>query len=346
VKRKRPGLMPGSPEFVGTKKLKDAIISVLDFDKAGYTEGAPKRIDELLSYKHSHSVTWINIDGLHDTELVSKLGEHFGIHPLVIEDIMNTQQRPKVELFDDYIFIVLKMLRNEARKVVSEQVSLLVGKGFIISFQESPGDLFDPLRERIQLAKGRVRGMGADYLAYCLIDIIIDYYFVILEKFGETIEEFEETLINNPKPNTLQDIYSLKREVLLLRKLVWPLREAINRLEKGETHLISKKTRPYLRDLYDHTIQIIDTVETSRDLLSGMLDLYLSSLSNMMNEVMKVLTIIATIFIPLTFIAGVYGMNFEFMPELGLSWAYFAVLGLMAFIAVLMVAYFRRKRWL
>jgi len=293
-------------------------------------------------------VTWINIDGVHQLEIIEKIGELFKIHPLVLEDIVNTGQRPKMEDFVDYIFLTLKMLRyfEGEKETKTEQVSMILGSNFVISFQESEGDVFDPIRERLRADKGRIRKMGADYLAYALMDAVVDNYFTILEKLGEGIEDMEEELVVNPTLETLQAIHHLKREMIFPRKSVWPLREVINRLERWESSLIKKSTSIYLRDLYDHTIQVIDSIETFRDVLSGMLDIYLSSVSNRMNEVMKVLTIIATIFIPLTLVAGIYGMNFRFMPELETSVGYPIVLLLMLCIGVLMISYFRKKRWL
>jgi magnesium transporter len=280
--------------------------------------------------------------------IIEKVGAHFGIHPLVLEDILHTGQRPKVEDLGDYIFIVLKMLYHDDQEdeMLGEQVSLLLGQNCVISFQEREGDIFNPIRERIRNSKGRIRRAGADYLAYALVDAIVDHYFVILEKMGEKIESLEEELVTNPTPETLQIIHKLKRNLIFLRKSVWPLREVINALERGESPLITEPTGIYLRDVYDHSIQVIDTIETFRDMVSGMLDIYLSSLSNRMNEVMKVLTIIATIFIPLTFIAGIYGMNFKFMPELEWHWGYPTALIVMLLIVGSMFIYFRRKKWL
>jgi len=344
----KPGLSPGSLTLVGKKKTETARITILDYTLNTVTEKEIKAIEECFPFKEISSITWLNIDGLHETELIEKIGSHYDIHPLVLEDIMNTDQRPKIEVFDDYMFIVIKMLHFDEKgfKVNSEQVSLILGKNFVISFQEMPGDILEPLRERIRQGKGRIRKMGADYLTYAILDIVVDYYFVILENVGEKIESFEIELMEEPKPQTLKEIYRLKREVLFLRKSVWPLREAVSKLERSESLLISKKTVPYLRDLYDHTIQVIDTVETSRDLLSGMLDLYLSSVSNKMNEVMKVLTIFAAIFIPLTFIAGIYGTNFEFIPELKWHYGYFAMWAIMLVVTLGLLYFFRKKKWL
>jgi len=304
--------------------------------------------EEACSFRSKSSVMWLNIDGVHLPEIIEQVGKSFGLHPLVAEDIASTGQRPKMEDFDDYIFVVLRMLRfdGEENETKTEQMSIILGNNFVISFQEREGDVFDHIRERLRNNKGRIRKLGADYLAYSLIDAIVDNYFIILEKLGEAIEEIEDKLVTNPSSDTLQTIHDLKREMIFLRKSVWPLREVINRLERSESPLINKSTYVYMRDVYDHTIQVIDAVETFRDLLSGMLDIYLSSISNRMNEVMKVLTVIATIFIPLTFVAGIYGMNFKYMPELDQAWSYPTVLLLMLVVALLMVVYFRRKKWI
>jgi magnesium transporter len=346
---KKIGLSPGTLVHIGKKKIEKVRIRLIDYDEAQLQEKEPKTIEECFPFKELPTVTWVNIDGLHDIQVMEKIGKHFNLHPLVMEDILNTEQRPKIEDFDDYLFIVLKMLYFDETEdeIRSEQISIILGSNFVLSFQEKVGDIFDPLRERIRNSKGRVRKMGPDYLAYALLDAVVDNYFVVLEKLGEKIEGMEEELVTNPTPETLQTIHNLKREMIFLRKSVWPLREVISRLERGESELIKDSTGIYLRDVYDHTIQVIDTVETYRDMLSGMLDIYLSSISNRMNQVMKVLTIIATIFIPLTFVAGIYGMNFEFMPELKWHWVYpWAFWLVMLGVAGVMLVYFRRKKWL
>ena len=333
---------------MGEERYERVKLSVISYDQVNLQEKEINKVEEVFSFRNKTSVTWLNIDGAHQIEILEQVGKHFGLHPLVLEDIANTGQRPKMEDFDDYIFVVLRMLRFDEKEneTKTEQISLLLGPDFVISFQEKEGDVFDSIRERIRNNKGRIRKMGADYLAYALIDAIVDNYFMILEKLGETIEEIEEKLVTNPTSETLHTLHDLKREMVFLRKSVWPLREVINRLERSESPLINKSTCVYLRDVYDHTIQVIDAVETFRDMLSGMLDIYLSSLSNRMNEVMKVLTIIATIFIPLTFIAGIYGMNFRYMPELEQAWSYPTILILMLIMAIVMLVYFRRKKWI
>jgi magnesium transporter len=351
---KTAGLPPGTLVHVGDKKTEKVKMTIMDYDESQFQERECKKIDECFIFKDTPTVTWVNIDGIHQVDIIESIGKTFNIHPLVLEDILNTGQRPKYEDFDDYIFIVLKMLYyDEKEKVVkTEQVSLILCQNMVISFQETEGDVFNQIRERIRSGKGRIRKMGADYLAYVLLDAIVDGYFIILEKFGERIEGMEEELITEPKHETLQTIHALKREMIFLRKSVWPLREVVSGLERGESPLIKESTHIYLRDVYDHTIQVIDSIETYRDMTSGMLDLYLSSISNRMNEVMKVLTIIATIFIPLTFIAGIYGMNFNpdksplNMPELNWYWGYMSAWTAMAIVGIIMIIYFRRRKWL
>lgn len=343
----KAGLPPGTLAYGEEERDEEVKITIIDYDEENFQEKEAEKIEECFPFRDKSTVTWINIDGVHEAEIVKKIGDEFDLHPLILEDIVNTSQRPKFEDFEDYFFIVLRMLRySEDEGMISEQVSLILGSNFVISFQEERGDVFDPIRERIRNGKGRIRKMGADYLAYALMDAIVDNYFVILEKFGEEIELLEDELVTDPTPQTLQTIHDLKRELISLRKSVWPLRELINRLEKEESSLIKDTTRLYIKDVYDHTIQVIDTIESYRDMVSGMLDIYLSSVSNRMNEVMKVLTIIATIFIPLTFLAGIYGMNFANMPELSWSWGYPVVLLVMLAIGVLMLMFFRRKGWL
>jgi len=344
---KKKGMSPGSVVFIGDRKAEKSSISVIEYNADNIMEKKDILITECAAYKDTDKISWIDVTGLHDVDAVAELGRIFDIHSLVLEDIVNTNQRPKIEIFDDHFFVVFKMLFYDTKTagVQSEQVSLIVTEKTVISFQEREGDVFEPLRERIRQAKGRTRTMGSDYLAYSILDIIVDNYFEILEKLGEEMEILEEELIKAPGSKTLGKIYRMKREILSVRKAVWPLRDVVNRLEKGEITLINRKTMPFLRDLYDHIIQVIDNVEAMRDTVTGLLELYLSSVSFKMNDVMKVLTIISTIFIPLTFIAGVYGMNFENMPELKWSYGYFISLGLMSVIFVSMVIFFKKKKW-
>lgn len=344
----KAGLPPGSLVHIGKRKVEKTRITIIDYDEGQFQEKKAETIEECFPFKDKPTVTWVNIDGVHDVDIVEKIGRHFGAHPLVLEDIVNTGQRPKMEDFEDYIFIVLKMITYDEKtsEMYSEQVSIILGKNFVISFQERQGDVFDPIRDRIRNSKGRIRKAGADYLTYALLDATVDGYFIVLENLGERIEILENEVIENPTSETLQVINSLKREMILLRRSVWPLREVIGALDRGGSALIHEATGTYLRDVYDHTIQVADTIDSYRDMIIGTRDTYLSSLSNRMNEVMKVLTIIATIFIPVTFIAGIYGMNFQFMPELGWRWSYFIVWGVIVAVAVTMIAYFRKKTWI
>ncbi len=345
---KKVGLAPGTVIHVGDTKVSKPKITLISYDKDTFEEKVVESIEDCFLCKDPKTVSWINVDGVHQVDIVEKIGTHFGLHPLVMEDIVHTEQRPKMEDFESYIYLVIKMLQfdNDTSVVTSEQVSIILGPGFVLSFQEVEGDTFDHVRERIRNSKGRIRSAGASYLAYALMDSIVDNYFVVLEKIGEFLEALEEDMIENPTPAILQDIHGIKKEIIYLRRSVWPLREVINNLDRSESPLVEKVTLVFLKDLYDHTIRIIETAETYRDITSGIMDVYLSSVSNKMNEVMKTLTIIATIFIPLTFIAGVYGMNFEHMPELGWEWGYPAAWTIMVMVSVSMLMYFRRKRWL
>ena len=345
---KKAGLSPGVMVHTGEQKMEKATISIINYDGENLIEKELQSVEDTFKHKDSPLVTWININGLHNVNMVEKAGQHFDIHPLTLEDIVSTGQRPKVDDFENYLFVVLKMLTfdEQAAHISSEQISLILGEHFLFSFQEQAGDVFDQVRQRIRQAKGRIRRSGCDYLAYALTDAVVDHYFGVLEKLGEKIEDLEDELLKEPSAATLETIHRLKREMLYFRKQVWPLREVLNSLVKDQSHLIEETTQVFLRDVYDHTIQVMDTIESLRDLLSGLQDLYLSTISSRMNEVMKVLTIMATIFIPLTFIAGIYGMNFEFMPELKWKWSYPVLWGVLITIFVLMLFWFKRKRWL
>ncbi len=352
--RKKIGLKPGTVVYVGEERTEKVEITIIDFKETEYFEKKVENVEECFPFKDSPSITWINLSGIHEVEMIEKLGAHFNLHPLILEDIVNSGHRPKMEQTDDFIFVVLKMLylKPENHEILSEQVSVIFGKNYVISFQEKPGDVFGSVRERIQKTIPRVRFMGADYLAYALIDAIVDHYFVVLEATGERVEDLEEELVTNPVSRHLDVIHSLKRELVNIRKAVWPLREVVGGLDRAETPLIHDYTGVYLRDLYEHTVQVIDTVETYRDMVSGLLDVYLSSVSNRMNEVMKVLTIIATIFIPLGFLAGVYGMNFDTsaspfnLPELGMRYGYPLFWLIVLFVGGGLFWFFRRKHWL
>ncbi|MEW6051697.1 MAG: magnesium/cobalt transporter CorA [Candidatus Zixiibacteriota bacterium] len=345
---RKVGLSPGSLVAGESRRTGPITISVIDYSERHFEEKQVSRIEDVFPYRDTPGVTWINIDGIHDLSLIEKIGSHFGFHPLVLEDIVTTGQRPKVEDFGDYLFITLIMLEMSASKNVIEhdEVSILVGRNYLLSFQETSGDCFNPIRERLRAGKEKLRKAGPDYLAYALMDTIVDNYFVVLEKLGEHFETLQEKVVADPTPAALSTINRLKGEMLFLRKAVWPLRDVISNLQRGESPLFTRATELYLRDVHDHVIQVMDTIETFRDMLSGMLDIYLSSVSNRLNSVMKVLTIIATIFIPLTFIAGIYGMNFDFMPELHWRFGYPLIMFLMFGIGIGMLAWFRRKNWL
>ncbi len=344
---KQKGLSPGTVVYIGEEKTAEVRITVIDYNKDEFQKKERVKAEDCFPFKDKDSITWINIDGVHNTEVIEKMGKIFNLHPLVMEDIGNTTQRPKVEDFEKFTFVVFKMLYyDEKEKIKVEQVSLILGKNFVISFQETEGDVFDPIRERIEKGKGRIRQMGSDYLLYSLIDAVVDNYFSVLETMGDRIEELEEDIIERTASDSLQNVHKSKKDMILLRRSVWPLREVIHSLSREKTALVSRDVLIYFRDVYDHTIQVIETVETFRDMLSGLHDTYLSSISNKMNEIMKVLTMFASIFIPLTFIAGVYGMNFHFMPELNWRWGYFTVWGIIITVGISMLFYFKRKKWL
>lgn len=345
---KKSGLPPGTAVFVGEQKQEMIDISILHYSREHIEEMHKASVEDCMQLPKGIDITWINVNGIHDVEVVQALANFFGLHPLTTEDISNTHQRPKVEVFDEYILFVLKMLTYDEEKstVENENVSLILGKNYVISFQERRGDVLDQLRQRIRSGKGKIRSVGADYLAYAIMDGVVDGYFVALEKLGDHIEAIDDEIVTAPDARHMNELHRLKREIVFLRKVIWPLRENASTIEKSSTRLINESIRPFLRDLHDHTIQIIDMVEVYRDIIGGMHDTYLSSVSNRMNEVMKVLTIIGTIFIPLTFIAGIYGMNFENMPELKWTWGYFGLLGVMTAIGLIMLGIFKRRKWL
>ncbi len=300
---------------------------------------------DLATLRNSSDVLWIDVTGLRDTKTIEDIGSAFGIHKLTLEDIINTHQRPKVETFDHYVFIVMKML-DHSDAALTEQMSIVVGDDYLITFQERPGDCFDITRARLRRNGGQLRSEGPDRLAHALIDAVIDNFFPLLENYGEVIEDLEEQVVSAPEPAHVERLHSIKRDLLEIRRAIWPTRELVNMVIRDEHHLFRDTTRVYLRDCYDHAVQLMDIVETYREIASGLLDVYMSSMSARMNEIMKVLTIIATIFIPLSFFAGVWGMNFEYMPELKKPWAYPAALTLMATIAIGLLIYFRRKGWM
>lgn len=345
----KQGLPPGTVTYVGREETGPVALEAIHSDENGVSLVRLKSAEDCAAYLDLPGLTWINVDGLHDTECISRLGAIFRLHPLVLEDIVHTGQRPKLDELDDALFVVLKMLRynEDERTVEDEQVSMVLKENLLLTFQEkSGGDVFGDVRKRLLAASGKLCKSGPDYLMYGLIDAVVDNYFVVLERMGEDIEEVEEALLLSPTPGELETIHGLRREALFLRRFIWPLREVLARLEKGGEPFIKDATIVYLRDLYDHTIQVMDTVETFRDMLSGMVELYLSNVSLKLNETMKVLTMISTIFIPLSFLASLYGMNFRHMPELETEYGYFVVLGIMASIVAGMIYFFRRRGWL
>jgi magnesium transporter len=350
-KRKRriaskAGLPPGTLVATSEPAQPGVAISRILYDAAGYDEREVVTIEEAFPAPGEERTLWIDVDGVHDLGVLERVGRRFGLHPLLLEDIAHTEQRPKLESYGDHLFMDLNVLHlhEGSDEINAEQISLVLGGNWLLSFNESPQPWARLLRNRLKADKAHCRKGGPDYLAYSIIDAVVDDYYKVLERIGDRIENLEEELMASPTPQTLHAVYTLKREVINLRKSVWPLRELIGGLQR-ERDLVRESTGVYLRDLYDHAVQVLDTVETYRDILAGMLDIYLSSVSNRMNEVMKVLTVIATIFIPLTFIAGVYGMNFEHMPELEWRYGYGLIWGVMIAVGAGMLAYFRRKRW-
>jgi magnesium transporter len=346
---RRPAQAPGTVEFQGQRKTDQVVITVIDYLGEQFVETVVDDVTACLPHRDTDSTTWINIDGLHDAAVLQTIGEHFGIHPLVQEDIINTHQRPKMEDHENLLFIVADMLLvvpGPKLDIQSEQISLILGPNWVISFQEKPGDVFEGVRERLRKGKGRIRDWGADYLAYALLDAVVDHYFLILEQAGELIEVLEQSLLLEPEPKHLQRIHFYKREMIIMRRAIWPLREVLSGLSRAETPLIEDRTGPFLRDVYDHTIQVADALEIFRDMLSGLQDLYQSSISNKMNEVMKVLTVVSTVFVPLTFAAGVYGMNFKHMPELPWKYSYPLFWVVILVVAGFMLSFFRRHKYL
>jgi len=343
------GMPPGTPVFTGQQKMATVHISSICYSETDYSENTPKTIEEIIeTIKKSMGVTWINIDGLHDTAVIEAVCEYLDIHKLTVEDILNVGQRPKLEDYSHYLHAVLKeiTLDSDDENIEQEQISFILKDNVLITFQERTGDVFDGVRKRIREGKGIVRKRKADYLMYALLDNVVDHYFVVLENYGEKLEDLETELLENPDKNSLTKLHNFRRETLGLRRTIYPLREMVAGFEKLDEPLFNQNNKVFARDLYDHTIKVIETVEIFRDMTSSLLDLYINSVSNKMNEVMKVLTIMTSIFIPLTFIVGVYGMNFQYMPELGYKYGYFIVLGVMAVVFVGMLIYLKRRKWL
>lgn len=340
--------VPGKAVFVGERRRERTTLHLIRYDCNRLDDQEDADLEQCRPGSCRGGVTWVNVSGVHDVALIEAIGDAFGLHPMTREDIANTSQRPKWEEFPSYGFAALKMLEIDAAAadVCIEHVSLILGSDWVLSFLEDDGDVFASVRARIRGSSGRVRTLGADYLAYCLLDAVVDHYFLAVEWIGERIETFDDVVLNNPARVRVEEVHRFKRELLALRRAVWPMREVVGAIGKGEAAVIRSETTVFWRDLYDHTVQVIDMVETSRDMVTSLHDTYLSSLSNRMNEVMKTLTIISTIFIPLTFIAGVYGMNFKHMPELDWRYGYAAVWMAMVTLTVLLVLWFRRRTWL
>ncbi|MCH4553513.1 MULTISPECIES: magnesium/cobalt transporter CorA [Aestuariibaculum] len=345
---KKSGLAPGSVIYTGDKSDKNLFIEVFDYNKEQCIEKELHSIEEAFDFKLTDCVSWININGLNHVDSIEKLGNHFSLHPLVIEDLVSISQRPKIDEYEDYLFVVLKMLHLDAEEKLNyEQVSFILGPNYVLSFQESEGDVFGSVRERIRQGKGRVRTMQSDYLLYILMDAIVDEYFSVIETLGDKIEDLEADIFEGTiDESATKNIQELKKEVLKVRRSIFPLREVINRIEKHESDLIQQRTKTYYRDIYDHLIQVTENIDIYREMIWSLMDMYMTTISNKMNEVMKVLTIMASIFIPLTFIAGIYGMNFEYIPELHYKYSYFILWGVMIVLFIAMLIYFKRRKWL
>jgi magnesium transporter len=348
-KKLKTGLAPGSLVFTGEQKMQEIAISAITYGEDQYLEYDGSKIEEILKLPvEKNQVIWINIDGLHDVKTVEQLCKHFGIHKLTTEDLLSVDQRPKLEEHPDYLHLVVKMfmLSQKQPTFEYEQLSFILKPNLLITFQEKTGDVFNNLRRGLKEGKGQLRKRGSDYLLYAMLDAVVDQYFLILENLGELLQTFETQLLDNPDKGLMNQLHFFRRETLGLRRSVYPLREVINRFEKINEPMVENNTKLFIRDLYDHTIQAIETVEIFRDMSTGLLDLYMNSVSNKMNEIMKVLTIMASIFIPLTFIVGIYGMNFEHMPELKWRYGYFMIMGLMFAISAGMLFFFKKKKWI
>jgi len=347
-KEKTIGQVPGEPIFIGEQKVSKTTIQMIDYNKHTVTDIELNDIQEAIKQKDTSTVTWININGLHDTALIEKIGQAFNLHSLILEDIVNTGQRPRLEEYDDCLYIVLRMMfyQPQLGTVQSEQLTILLGKTYLLTFQEKPGDVFNPVRERIKKQKGRIRKVGTDYLAYALLDTIIDNYLVIIERLGDKIEDIEDDILKNQDNTVLSKINSYKREMNYLSKTIRPAKEFILQLSKLDSDLIKDSTRPFFRDLLDLASQAVETIDTYRDMLSDYLSIYNSQANNKLNEIMKFLTIFSAIFIPITFIVGVYGTNFDILPELHFKYAYFVMWAVMVIVVLGMLRFFKHKKWL
>lgn len=345
---KHIGKVPGTLIYTGKKSDKDFQVECFDYTKDDVEETILLNIEEASNYKDTESVTWINVDGLKHTDKIEEIGKQYNLHPLVLEDIVNTTQRPKIDEYDDYLFVVLKMLYyDEKEELVIEQVSFVLGKNHVLTFQESEGDVFGTIRDRLRHNNGRIRGLKSDYLMYALIDAVVDNYYSIIETLGNKIEDLETELFEgHARENVNIEVQQLKREILKVRRAIFPLREIISRITKDDHPLIYKRTITYYRDIYDHLIQVSENIDIYREMIWSLMDMYMTTISNKMNEVMKVLTIISSIFIPLSFLAGLYGMNFEYIPELKYRYGYFVLIGAMFIIFIGLLFYFKKRKWL
>lgn len=346
--KKHIGQVPGTMVYTGSKTNQKLFIESFDYNLEFINEQEHANIDDVLKFKTTDTITWINVNGLNNTKEIQRIGEYYSLHNLILEDIVNTSQRPKIDEYDDYIFVVLKMLYyDEDENIVAEQVSFILGDNYVLTFQEAEGDVFDSVRDRLRFAKGRIRGLGSDHLLYALIDAVVDHYFIVNETMGNKVEDLEDLLFTGIiKQDLNKQVLELKKELLKVRRVIFPLRDIINRIEKSEHKLIKQRTLQFYRDIYDHIIQLSDTIDIYREMVFSLMDMYMTSISNKMNEVMKVLTIMATIFIPLTFIAGIYGMNFDHMPELHYEYSYYILWAVMIIVFLGMLYYFKRKKWL
>ncbi|WP_114491229.1 magnesium/cobalt transporter CorA [Candidatus Ulvibacter alkanivorans] len=348
---KRPptkNLAPGTVSYTGKKESLVTKLEIIDYSKDHYKRIDSENIEDAFGFESSQHITWINVNGLNNTAEIERLGNYYNLHPLIQEDIVTTNQRPKMDEYEDYLFIVFKMLfYKDDGEFVNEHVSMVMGKDYVTTFQEADGDVFDELRDRLETAKGRIRNAGADYLMFAILDAVVDNYFSVIETLSAKIEMLEDQLFEDKIDEDItEDIQDLKKEILRIRRAILPLREVINRIEKSNTSLMDERTQNYIRDLYDHIIQVSESVEIYREMIWGLMDMYMTTISNKMNEVMKVLTIMASIFIPLTFMAGIYGMNFEYMPELQWKYGYFYLWGAMILVFFGLLYYFKRKKWL
>jgi magnesium transporter len=342
------GMSPGSLVHVGRRFTEDVQVDVHWFGPdGGFERQTVLEVSELESFRDRDGVLWVDVNGIHDVDIIGRIGATFGLHPLLLEDVLNANQRPKLEEHGDHLYLVLRMLlAGEHHTVEMEQVSVVLGAQYVLTFQERSRDTFDPVRRRLTEPASRVRQQGADFLTYALVDTVVDNYFAVLEGIGDRIEELEDLVVASPDRETLTDIYDVKRTLADLRRAIWPLRDALGSLSRGDSPRVMPATLPYLRDVADHAIRTLDTIETYRDTSATLIDMYMSSVSNRMNDVMRVLTVIATVFIPLTFIVGIYGMNFSHMPELEWRWGYPAVWVFMVVTVLGLVVFFRRRGWL